>query len=73
VSGLKLKYVPQFPGQVIGGVGIDVEKQNGNWTVTLDYADLPLVSPYTPQANHYVLIFDSVANDYFLVPATAFT
>jgi hypothetical protein len=71
MSGLKLKYVPQFPGQVIGGAGIDVEKANGNWTVALDYSQLPLISPYTPQANHYVLMWDSIANQYFLVPATS--
>jgi hypothetical protein len=72
MSGLKLKTIPQFPSQVIGGAGIDVEKQNGNWTVALDYTEFAVVSPYTPQPNHYVLIFDATSESYFLVPATSF-
>lgn len=72
MTGLRLKYIPTFPGQVLGGAGIDVEKANGNWTVSLDYSDLAVVSPYTPQAGHYVLIFDASTNNYFLVPATSF-
>jgi hypothetical protein len=73
VSGLKLKYVPQFPGQVIGGAGIDVEKANGNWTVTLDYTQFPLISPYTPQSTDQVLIYNSTSNSYFLVPVMSLT
>jgi hypothetical protein len=64
-------FVPQFPGQVLGDTGIDVENQNGAWTVALDYAQFPLVSPYTPQAGHYALVFDVTANIYFLVPVTS--
>lgn len=73
MSGLKLKYVPQFPGQVIGGAGIDVEKANGNWTVTLDYTQFPLISPYTPQSTDQVLIYNSTSNSYFLVPVMSLT
>jgi hypothetical protein len=73
MSGLKLKSVPQFPGKVIGGAGIDVEKTNGNWTISLDYDDYPLVSPFTPGPQHYVLLWDSILNNYFLVPATTLT
>ena len=70
MSGLKLKSIPFFPGQVIGGLGVDVEKTNGNWTVSIDYDDLAIVSPYTAKATDYVLVYDSVANNYFLVPTT---
>jgi hypothetical protein len=71
MSNPRLSFVPQFPGQVIGNTGIDVENQNGTWTVALDYAQFPLVSPYTPQAGHYALVFDATANIYFLVPVTS--
>jgi hypothetical protein len=47
MTGLKLKTIPNFPGQIIGGVGMDIEKTNGNWTVSLDYDDL---------ANTYFLV-----------------
>jgi hypothetical protein len=64
-------FVAQFPGQIIGNTGINVENQNGSWTVALDYTQFPLVSPYTPQAGHYALVFDVTANIYFLVPVTS--
>jgi hypothetical protein len=65
MSGLKLKVTRKLPGQVTGGAGIDAEKHNGNWTVTLDYAEFGLVSPYTPKANDHVLVYDG--SGYFLV------
>jgi hypothetical protein len=64
-------FVPQFPGRIVGGTGINVKNQNGTWTVALDYTQFPLVSPYTPQAGHYALVFDATANIYFLVPVTS--
>jgi hypothetical protein len=64
-------FVPQFPGRVIGNTGVNVKEQNGSWTVVLDYTQFPLVSPYTPQAGHYALVFDATANIYFLVPVTS--
>ena len=72
MSGLRLKSFPFYPGQIIDGPGVDVEKTNGNWTVSLDYDDFPIVAPYTPQPNHYVLVFNSITSTYFLVPATSF-
>ena len=68
---VKLNIVPRFPGRVIDGAGIDVEQQNGNWIVSVNYADFPLVSPFTPGPNHYVLVWDAAADSYFLVPATS--
>jgi hypothetical protein len=72
MTALKLRFIPPFPGQVLGTTGINVEEDgNGNWTVALDYTQFPLVSPYTPQAGHYALVFDTTANIYFLVPVTS--
>jgi hypothetical protein len=74
MTALKLNFVPPFPGQVLGSAGIDVEEdQNGNWTVALDYAQFPLVSPYTPQSTDNVLVYDATANIYFLIPVTSLT
>jgi hypothetical protein len=70
--GLKVQYLPRFPSQIVGGPGIGTQKANGNWTVSLDYADLPVVPSYTPVATDYVLLFDSVAGTFFLVPSTSF-
>jgi hypothetical protein len=71
MSGLKLKYVPLFPSQVIGGAGIDVEKSNGNWTISLDYGEFGLNSPYVPQPGHHVVLFAEDSNGYVAVPVTA--
>jgi hypothetical protein len=71
MSGIKLKSVPIFPSRVVGGLAIDVEKASGNYTVSVDYANLALVNPYVAQPTDYVLTWDSLADDYFLVPATS--
>jgi hypothetical protein len=73
MSAIKLtKFFPKFPGQVFGNTGINVqEDENGNWTVTLDYSQFPLVSPYTPKSTDQVLVYDATANIYFLVPITS--
>jgi hypothetical protein len=71
-TGIKLKAVPNYPAQVVGGAGIDVAKTNGNYTVELDYSQFAIVSPYTKRSTDYVLVFDSVMGSYFLVPATSF-
>jgi hypothetical protein len=70
MSGVKLKRVPVFPRQAIGGAGIDVEKRGGNFTISLDYAEFGLHSPYVPQPNHRVVIFAQGSNGYFTVPTT---
>ena len=72
MSDIALKVIPKFPSQVIGIDGIDVMKTNGNWTVAIDYTQFALRSPYTPQPGHYVLVYDSLQNTYFLAPATSF-
>jgi hypothetical protein len=70
MTGLKLKLLPQFPSLIIGGPGIDVEKINGNWHISLDYSKFPQFDTYTPGPNDYTLIWDSGANQYKLVLAS---
>jgi hypothetical protein len=70
--GLKVQYLPRFPSRIIGGPGIGAVKVNSNWTVSLDYADLPVVSSYSAAVTDYVLLFDSVAEIFFLAPTTSF-
>jgi hypothetical protein len=70
MTGIKVKVIPQFPNPVIGGAGIDVQKANGNWTISLDYAKFGLNSPYVPQPNHRVVIFTQTSNGYFTIPTS---
>jgi hypothetical protein len=70
MSGRKLKRVTTFPRQVVGGAGIDVEKQNGNFTISLDYAEFGLHSPYVPAPSHRVVIFAQGTSGYFTVPTS---
>jgi hypothetical protein len=66
MSGLKLKVLPQFPSQVIGDVGITVNKQNGNFLIDLDYSKFP---PHTnTPSGSYVLVYDLISKTYTLVP-----
>jgi hypothetical protein len=71
MSNLKLKSVPLFPSQVVGGLAIDVEKADGNYTVAVDYANLSAVNPYVSAMTDYVLVWDSLANNYFLVKSAS--
>ena len=69
---LKLEHLPRFPSQIIGETGIGAVQAKGIWTVGFDYTNLPLVSPYTPVATDYILMFNSITQRFFLVPATSF-
>lgn len=71
MTGIKLKSLPRFPSQLIGGPGIAVDRANGNYTVRLDETEFPTVSPYVPQPSQYSLIYDAATGSYTLVPVTA--
>jgi hypothetical protein len=47
-SNLKLRVLPTFPAQTIGGSGIKIGKSNGVYTVALDYASVGTVSAVSP-------------------------
>lgn len=68
MSGIKLKVLPQFPAKLVGGIGIDLTKLNGVYTVDLDYTEFG-TTPSVP-AGSYALAFDPATNSYVLV-ATA--
>jgi hypothetical protein len=67
MTGLKLKVVPQFPAQVVGGPGIDVVKSNGNYSFNLDYTDFPQIAALPTDAT-YALIFDPLTGQYAQAP-----
>jgi hypothetical protein len=69
-SGIKLKVLPKFPAQVIGEVGIDVSTANGNFYFNLDVSQFPLLGSLGSNPNLKVLLWDSLANVYYLVPTS---
>lgn len=75
---VKLRVIPVFPSNVSGGTGIDVNKTNGLWTVSLDVSDLNISAVASDKVNTtYAVAFGDVTDDnpegsYSLVPFAGF-
>lgn len=69
---IKLKVVPKFPARVNGGVGIDVEKVSGVYTIDLAYNEFAPFTTIPSSPNLYVLLYDNVLDQYALVKESAF-
>ena len=66
---IKIKALVNFPTNATGGAGIDVEKQNGNFVIDLDYQDFaPPVGGIADAALQNALLWNSVTNSYVLAP-----
>jgi hypothetical protein len=68
-KSVKLKVSPRFPAQLLGRVGIDVQKQNGNYYLDLDYSAFPpfQVIPPPDVPNLYTLLYNIVTRQFELV------
>lgn len=66
---LKLKMLPAFPSNVIGGVGLEATKANGH--VTLDYAwqEFGAISAIPTSPTSYILTYDTQNDAYVMVPS----
>jgi hypothetical protein len=60
-----------FPALVSGGPAIDVIKQNGIWTLSLDYGEFVPSPLIADPANSYVLIWNAISGLFSVVPASA--
>jgi len=69
---IKLKVTTRFPSRLFGGIGIDIVKANGDYTVNLDYAEIGPTETLPSSPNLYVLIYDSVLDTYYLVKESSF-
>ena len=67
---IKLKTVTSFPSSVIGGAGVDVVKQNGNFVIDLDYGDFAPPVAAIPAGSFNALLWDNLANIYVLAPTS---
>jgi len=66
---VKLKVVPAFPSNIIGGVGLTATKSNG--ALTLDYAwqEFGSISAIPASPTSYILTYDTATNAYVMVPS----
>lgn len=70
---VKLKSVVSFPSTAVGRTGIDIEKQNGNFYIDLDYSEFaPPISSVDPADVHNLngLLWNAVTGSYVLAPLT---
>jgi hypothetical protein len=66
---VKLKALPTFPSNIIGGVGLESTKANGH--VTIDYAwqEFGAISSIPTSPTSYILTYDTATNAYVMVPS----
>ena len=70
-DAIRLKVMPQFPSKVTGGTGIEIDKEDGEFTVELDYSEvLPEVAAYVPEPNAVARVWYQVTGIFKLVPLT---
>ena len=65
---VKLKALVSFPSTAVGGAGVDVVKQNGNFIVNLDFGDFAPPVAAIPAGSFNALLWDSVSGQYILAP-----
>ena len=68
-QNVKLKTLVSFPSNAYGGTGIKVVKENGNFTIDMDYSEFAFSGTVPP--NTSTLVWDSVSNTYTLVPPSS--
>jgi hypothetical protein len=67
---LKLKTLVNFPANAFGGLGIEIDKSNGSYTVNLDYEQFlpPIIALPPDTTTLYALIWNSATDVYELCP-----
>jgi len=66
---IRLRQVVGFPGNIVGGVGIEVTKAHGTVTIDTDWSDLSSISAIPTSPTSFILTFDSATGVYVLVPS----
>lgn len=66
---VKLKALPTFPSNIIGGVGLTATKANGS--LTLDYAwqEFGAINAIPTSPTSYILTYDTASGAYVMVPS----
>jgi hypothetical protein len=69
-ANIRVNVGAPFPALVKSSAGLSVQKANGIWTLGLGYPQLAVQGQPVPTnlATDFVAVFDSVAQNYFLLP-----
>lgn len=60
-----------FPARVSGSAGILVTKQNGIWTISLNYAGIQQAGSVADPANNFVLVWNALTGVFTAIPIGA--
>jgi hypothetical protein len=68
----KLRALVKYPGNIVGGTGIDVTKQHGTVTIDMDWSEFSTLSSAPTSPTNFVLTFDTATQTYVMVPASSY-
>ena len=66
---VKLKVVPTFPADVIGGTGLTTTKANGSLTIDYAWQEFGTIDAIPTQPTAMILTYDTAQNSYIMVPS----
>lgn len=71
---LKLKVATRIPVQLVGGTGLTITKENGEYTFDLNYDELGTIANYSDllEATTYLASWESVGDDFSKISITDF-
>jgi Pectate lyase superfamily protein/Right handed beta helix region len=67
---VKLKSIPIFPSNIIGGVGIEATKANGAVTIDMAWNEFATQSVVPSSPTNNVLTFDTATQTYVMIPSS---
>lgn len=70
-ANIRVNVGAPFPATVKGSGVVAIAKANGIWTVSLNFAALPLSSGAADPANTYVLVWNALTGVFNLIPLSA--
>ena len=66
---VKLKTVPIFPSNIVGGTGLTATKTNGALTLDFAWQEFGAISAIPTSPTSYLLTYDTATNAYVMVPS----